>query len=117
MFTTLRRPWPIRAAFESPKQKLLVLCDDGRYLGSIRLDGIPDADDSSLMTDHLDASVPTVGPDTETAKLSAIVANSGLNRIPVVDLHGLLLGLICFNPGADTFCVRADGGRSEFPHH
>lgn len=95
-----------RAAFESPKQKLLVVCDDGRYVGSIRRDGIPDSDDSTLLTDHLDTSVPTVGPDAETATLPAIVADSGVNRIPVVDPNGRLLGLICFNPGADTFCVR-----------
>jgi CBS domain-containing protein len=96
-----------RAVFESPKQKLLVVCDDGRFVGAIRRDGLDGADDpSATIGAYVDPSVPVLGPDDPSDRVPELVAESGLTRIPVVGAAGELLGLVCFNSSPASFCVR-----------
>src|SRR4051812_24127250 len=38
-----------RAVFESPRQKLLVVCDGTRYVGAIRRDGLDGAGDAATI--------------------------------------------------------------------
>jgi CBS domain-containing protein len=96
-----------RAVFESPKQKLLVVCDGPRFVGAIRRDGLDGADDpDAAVTDYLDASVPVLAPDDPSARVPDLCAESGLTRVPVVDEDGELLGLVCFNSSPASFCVR-----------
>ena len=94
-----------RAVFESPRQKLLLVCDGDRYVGAIRRDGLGDADDAATIDALVDPAVPILGPEDSNAAVPAIVERTDLSRIPVVDASGDLLGLVCFNPRSDTYCV------------
>ena len=97
-----------RAVFESPRQKLLVVCDGTRYVGAIRRDGLDAATDETATLDgFVDPAVPVMAPGDPSERVPDVVARTGLNRIPVVDADGDLLGLVCFNPGGETFCVAA----------
>ena len=94
-----------RAVLESPRQKLLVVCDGSRFVGAIRRDGLDGADDSATIDGYVDASVPVIGPDDPSERVPGLVEASGLTRIPVVDAHGDLLGLVCFNRSPASYCV------------
>jgi Mg/Co/Ni transporter MgtE len=94
-----------REVFESPRQKLLLVCDGSRYVGAIRRDGLDGADPAATIEALVDPAVATLGPDDANADVPAIVERTELTRIPVVDASGDLLGLVCFNPRADTYCV------------
>jgi CBS-domain-containing membrane protein len=94
-----------RRIFESPRQKALLVCDGDRYLGAIGRDGLDGADDGAPLAGLVDAAAPTLGPEDGTARIFELVASTGLNRIPVVDAAGTLLGLVCFNRSRDAFCV------------
>jgi IMP dehydrogenase len=95
-----------RAVFESPKQKLLVVCEGTHFVGAIRRDGLDGAGDDEAIGDLVDADVVTLAPEDPSARVPEIVEASGLTRIPVVDATGELLGLVCFNPSPGSFCVR-----------
>jgi CBS domain-containing protein len=94
-----------RAVFESPRQKLLLVCDGARYVGAVRRDGLEGADDADTIDRHVDPAVPTLAPEDGRDDVPEIVGRTALSRIPVVDASGELLGLVCFNPRRDTYCV------------
>src|SRR3954452_590045 len=72
-----------RAVFESPRQKLLVVCDGTRYVGPVRDDGLDGADDAATVEAVLDPAVPTMAPDDPSDRVPALVERSGLSRVPV----------------------------------
>src|SRR3954453_534100 len=86
-----------RAVFESPRQKLIVVCDGSRYVGAVTRGSLEGADDDATLDTVTDPGVATLAPEDASERVPEIVADSGLNRIPVVDEAGELLGLVCFN--------------------
>lgn len=93
-----------RAAFESPRQKLLVIADGDRYVGAVRRESAEgDAPGDAPIT-SLETTVPTLSPGDPTERIFAIVDAEDLTRIPVVE-DGRLVGLVCFNRGKHSFCV------------
>src|SRR4051812_44800951 len=86
-----------RSIFESPRQKALLVCGDGRYLGAVGRTALEGADAGTTLAELEDAAAPTLAPEEPTDRVFAIVEEHGLNRIPVVDADGSLLGLVCFN--------------------
>src|SRR4051794_3142964 len=94
-----------RAIFESPRQKLLVVCDGSRYVGAVTRGALEGADDGATVETVIDPDVATMAPEDPKDRVREICERSGLNRIPVVDVGGDLLGLVCFNPGNDSYCV------------
>lgn len=95
----------VRAAFESPKQKLFLIADGDRYVGAVRRGAIDGAADDSSLTKVDLGAVPTLAPDAPSSDVYALVEAHDLNRIPVVDADGVLHGLVCFNRTRETFCV------------
>jgi CBS domain-containing protein len=95
-----------RAVFESPRQKLLVVCDGDRYVGAVRRDGLDGAPDDDPVGAHLAPDVPVMLAGDPSERVPDLVETSGLTRIPVVDAAGDLVGLVCFDPRRSTFCVR-----------
>jgi CBS domain-containing protein len=94
-----------RRAFESPRQKLLVIADGARYVGAVRRESAEgDAADDAPIT-ALETSVPTLSPSDPTARIFEIVDTHDLTRIPVVGEDGTLHGLVCFNRDRHSFCV------------
>jgi CBS domain-containing protein len=93
-----------RRAFESPRQKLLVIADGAHYVGAVRRESAEgDAADDAPIT-SLETSVPILSPEDPTERIFEIVDKHELTRIPVVD-DGELVGLVCFNSGQHAFCV------------
>jgi CBS domain-containing protein len=93
-----------RAAFESPRHKLLVVADGTRYVGSIDRGAVENADDATPLGELRMADVPTLSPDDPTSAALELDAS----RTPVVDDGGELVGLVCFNRTRGSFCVMKD---------
>ncbi|MEA2168398.1 MAG: hypothetical protein QOF76_1698 [Solirubrobacteraceae bacterium] len=93
-----------RKIFESPRQKLLMVCDGNTFVTAVRADAIAGADDATPLRE-LDSAVPVLAPEDSTDRVFQILDGGGLNRIPVVDGDGELLGLVCFNQTKNAFCV------------
>ncbi len=94
-----------RAVFESPRQKLLVLAEGSRYAGAVVPETVAGAADDALLGDLETGGVPTVAPGDPTARALELSESAGLNRIPVVDDAGDLVGLVCLNRTRAAFCV------------
>jgi CBS domain-containing protein len=95
-----------RRAFESPRQKLLVIADGSRYVGAVRRESAEgDADAEAPITSLETGAVPTLAPSDATERIFEIVDTHDLTRIPVVGEDGTLVGLVCFNRGKHSFCV------------
>jgi CBS domain-containing protein len=95
-----------RRAFESPRQKLLVIVDGPRYVGAVRRESTEgDAADDAPITSLETGAVPTLSPEDPTERIFEIVDTHDLNRIPVVGEDGTLHGLVCFNRSRHSFCV------------
>jgi CBS domain-containing protein len=93
-----------RAAFENPKERLLLVCDGDRYLAGVTRADIDGADDTAPLTALAGGGTPTLAPDDEVASALALVGPD-VERVPVVDGEGALRGLVCFNPRGAYFCA------------
>jgi CBS domain-containing protein len=97
-----------RAAFENPRERLLLVAEDGRLLGAVRRDAITDALPADApLGDIADTGMPRVGPDEPVERVLALLDADYGERLPVVAPDGALLGLVCFNRARGVFCVSA----------
>ncbi len=94
-----------RRAFESPRQKLLVIADGDRYVGAVRRESTEGDAAADAPITSLETTVPTLSPGDPTERIFAIVEANDLDRIPVVGDDGTLHGLVCFNRSGQSFCV------------
>jgi CBS domain-containing protein len=94
-----------RRIFESPRQKLLLVADGTHYAGGLTPAAIEGADDDTPLGTVASRDTPTLDPEEPTERVYAVVEEHGLNRVPVVDADGELLGLVCFNRSRGSFCV------------
>jgi len=94
----------VRETFGNPRVKLLLVADGDRFLGTIGPDDLP-ADSDGTIAALVRADAPRVTPDDEVGTALALVEQTGLNRIPVVDGDGRLEGLVCFNRSRNAFCA------------
>jgi CBS domain-containing protein len=95
----------VRAAFESPKQKLFLIADGTRYVGAVVRESEGGAPNTAPVTELDTHAVPTVTPDDPVSRIYDLANTYNLSRIPVVDADGTLHGLVCFNRTAESFCV------------
>jgi CBS domain-containing protein len=95
----------VRAAFESPRQKLFLIADGTRYVGAVMRDSDGAAPDDAPVGELDTAAVPTLAPDAPVSRIYDLADTYNLSRIPVVDADGTLHGLVCFNRTRETFCV------------
>ena len=93
-----------RAMFENKSMQLLLLVDDGRFVGAV-----------SRIPEDAEAELPVAGftddaaPITTEADLPVTVALERLGHQPggrliVVDEDGTLLGLVCVTASGQDFC-------------
>jgi CBS domain-containing protein len=97
-----------REQFANPRVKLLLVADDGRFLGTITRDDLPPEGDGEI-GDFVTADAPRIGPDAPVIAAVDMLEGTGGNRLPVVDEGGTLLGLVCWDASGRQFCV--DPGR------
>jgi CBS domain-containing protein len=93
-----------RAAFENPRERLLLVCDGDRFVAALGRDDVADADDTTPLTALGSGAAPTLRPDDAVAAALEIVGDE-LERVPVVDDAGTLRGLVCFNARGSYFCA------------
>jgi CBS domain-containing protein len=93
-----------RAAFENPKERLLLVCDGDRFLAGVTRADIDGADDTTPLTALAGDRTPTLAPDDDVSSALEIVG-ADVERVPVVDGEGALRGLVCFNARDSYFCA------------
>jgi CBS domain-containing protein len=91
-----------RETFANPRRKLLLVAEGDRYLGALTPADVPEGD--GPIGPHVRADAPRVAPEDPVEKALALVEQTGMDRIPVVD-DGELVGLVCWNTRHSVFCA------------
>src|SRR5512139_2568528 len=73
---------------------LVIVCEDGKLVGVVRIEDLLAADSTEKLADVMDREAPFVAPgiDQEVAAMRA--ANRGESALPVVDGNGNFVGVI-----------------------
>src|SRR5919198_4956648 len=90
----------VRETFANPRVKLLLVADGDRYLGTVAPADLPEGD--GPVARHVNPDAPRLHPDDPVAR--ALELLEATDRVPVVDDHGRLHGLVCLNRGKSAFC-------------
>lgn len=98
----------VRRAFEQSSQRVVLLVDGASFRGAIDRDALdPHAPDSAPAASFASREVVTVTPATPLADAVELLDRSREPRLVVLDEDGeTLRGLLCFNQGSASFCVR-----------
>ncbi len=98
----------VRLQFDRPSVRTVLLADDGRFVGAIERDRLPeDASDQEPATRYIDEQPTTVTPDTTVSAAIELLRERNEPRLIVVDPDGVTLrGLLCVNGTATGFCIR-----------
>ena len=95
-----------RILFENPKNRLLLVDDDGVYSGHIARGDIPDSEpDEAPILLHIRRDCPQIGPDDSVADALPLASDDYDNRLVVVGEDGRLEGLLCLNKRDGYLCV------------
>jgi CBS domain-containing protein len=102
------RVFDVRAAFERPTVRTVLLADGERFAGAIERDGLPtSAPADALARDYVEVEPLTVTPEVPMSDAINLLADRDEPRLIVLGEDGMtLLGLLCANAGATGFCVR-----------
>ena len=95
-----------RAAFENPRERMLLLADGEQLVGAVRRDHLSDdlAPDAPLGA-LADTTLSRVTPGEPVARVLELLDADAGERLPVVQEDGTLVGLVCFNRARGVFCV------------
>jgi len=97
----------VRAWFEqSSSRRMAFLADGDRYAGSIPLDVLKGADDAQPAS-SVALLGPVVAPGATARESYDIAVLTDANRVPVVDEHGTLLGVVGVTEDRAAFCGTA----------
>ena len=98
----------VRAAFDSPAVRTVLLADSDRFIGAIERDGLPgEAADVELAERYVEPRPTTVTPDTPMSVAVEMLERRGEPRLIVLDADGVTLrGLLCANAEGTRFCIR-----------
>jgi CBS domain-containing protein len=96
-----------RRVFENPRVQVCPLVeDDGRLVGELTRDLIPDsADDAAPARGYSGDRPPTISPHASIGQAMERLEQLGSERLAVIDEDGRLAGLLCLNRRHGRFCV------------
>jgi hypothetical protein len=95
-----------RILFANPKNRLLLVTDDGLYFGHVLREDVPDAEpDEAPLLPHVRRDCPQIGPDDSVADALPLATDVFDNRLVVVGDDGQLEGLLCLNKRDGYLCV------------
>jgi CBS domain-containing protein len=96
-----------RRVFENPRVQVCpVVEDDGRLVGELTRDLIPDsADDAAPARGYAGDRPPTISPHDSMGQAMERLEQLGSERLAVIDDEGRLTGLLCLNRRHGRFCV------------
>ena len=88
----------------SASRRMALVCDDGRYVGSLtpeRLEGEPDPD---LALEQIAERGATVSPDAPATTGRDLALQTDARRVPVIDADGRLVGVVAVTGDLTSFC-------------
>jgi CBS-domain-containing membrane protein len=89
---------------ESAHRKMAFLADEDRYLGSLTREDVADPADAARPAAEISRGGPTVAPDAPARTGHEVAIATGALRVPVVDGHGRLLGVVAVTEDLQGFC-------------
>ncbi len=100
----------VRAAFERPSVRTVLIADGGRFVGAIERAGLPaDAAADKPARDYGAVEPLTVTPEMPMTEAIRLVEKRDEPRLIVLDEDGVTLrGLLCADANASGFCARPD---------
>ena len=99
-----------RILFENPKNRLLLVDDDGVYSGHLMREDVPESEpDEAPIYPHIRRDCPQIGPDDGVADALPLASEVYDNRLVVVGEDGRLEGLLCLNKRDGYLCVDVRG--------
>ncbi len=98
----------VRAAFERPTVRTVLLADGARFVGAIERTGLPsDAPDDAPARDYVEDAPLTATPGMAMSEAMALLEGRSEPRLIVLDEDGVTLrGLVCANGSGTGFCIR-----------
>jgi CBS domain-containing protein len=98
----------VRRVFEQRSHRLVLLAEDGIFRGAIERERLPtEASEDEPAARYAEPHPATVTPSTPMTEAIAVLERQSEPRLIVLDEDGRRLrGLLCFNRGAQGFCVR-----------
>jgi CBS domain-containing protein len=98
----------VRAAFERPSQRTVLLTDGDRFVGAIERDDLPaGAGDDDAAASYADPKPLTATPGMAMTDAVELLRARGEPRLIVLDEDGVTLrGLLCAKGDGRGFCVR-----------
>jgi len=98
-----------RVAFDDDHVHMLLVTDDGRLLGTLVREDVPDdADGAAPALAHAVLEGRTIAPAVPAEEARRHLLALGRRRVAVVDPEGRLLGLLCLKRRLTGFCSDAD---------
>jgi CBS domain-containing protein len=99
-----------RILFENPKNRLLLVDDDGIYAGHLMREDVPESEpDEAPILPHIRRECPQIGPDDPVAEALPLASETFDNRLVVLGEEGRLEGLLCLNRRDGYLCVDVRG--------
>ena len=93
----------VRAQLADPKVQMVLLADDGRFVGAVT--DIPDAAGADeRAADYADPEPDTIAPNEPARAAFDRVMASAHRRVIVLGDDGSLAGLVCLNSKRTGFC-------------
>ena len=97
-----------RRLLESPRLRLLLVAAGDRLIGAVSRERLAaEADGDMTLSALADRDTQRVGEQETVARVLEVLAAADTERLPVVDEHGRLVGLVCFNRSKRHFCLDA----------
>jgi CBS-domain-containing membrane protein len=88
----------------SSHRGMAFLADHGRYVGSLTRDDLDGDLDPTSSAAHLARPGPTIAPDAPAHTGYQLAVATQAHRVPVVDRHGTLIGVIGVTDDLADFC-------------
>jgi CBS domain-containing protein len=88
----------------SSSRRMALVCDDGRYVGSLTPAQLGVELDASLPLAEVAEHGPTVTPDDSATTGRDVALQSDARRVPVIDADGKLVGVVAVTGDLTSFC-------------
>ncbi len=100
----------VRAAFERPSVRTVLIADGDHFVGAIERDGLPaDASADEPARNYGAVEPLTVTPEMPMTEAIRLLEQRDEPRLIVLDQDGVTLrGLLCANGNTSGFCIRPD---------
>ncbi len=88
----------------SASRRMALVCDDGRYVGSLTPDRLEGELDPDLALARIAERGATVSPDAPATTGRDLALQTDARRVPVIDTDGRLIGVVAVTGDLTSFC-------------